>query len=204
MSFGVFSLAAICEGASHVLPAAAAVTSDFYPSLAKDAAGFARAAWHAEQPSARPISSRRFRHTAGCGNASSLRSIKVTLSVHPLFGQVLTLRSDRGRLTTFGEMDGELRHLPRAWTSLCPRPKPLELDGQPVFLAPHSLRELSAWVAYRSKDKGRKFAVTIDRCDKGNHDKGHGGGAESTAAMVGQARSAGVGGRGRSGEGGKQ
>ena len=102
--------------------------------------------------------------------------------------------SEYGRHSVRAETgDGVLIQLPLAWTTLIPRPDPLELQGQAVRLAPEALYELAKWVAARvsgtQPSDGRKLAVGTGRSDnKGNAGRTPSG-ARSTAAVVGQARS---------------
>lgn len=133
-----------------------------------------------------------------------MRSARVTLAVHPLFGQELAVRSAHGpdgvRVET---ADGKLRLLPLAWTSLRPRGEPLAHEGQLVRLAPEALLELAAWVKARgtrpepSARDGEKFAPEIDPGDKTADGKGFARGSVSATSVVGQARSHKTGRRGK-------
>ena len=79
--------------------------------------------------------------------------MKVTLAVHPRFGEELAVRRTYGRSAVWVETPEErLFEVPRAWTTLCPRAAPLAAQGRPVRLAPDALRELAGWVAARTAD----------------------------------------------------
>ncbi len=79
--------------------------------------------------------------------------MKVTLAIHPRFGEELPVRQTYGRSAVWVETPEErLIKLPRAWTTLFPRTDPLTAQGRPVRLAPDALRELAAWVAARTAD----------------------------------------------------
>ena len=103
---------------------------------------------------------------------------------------VSTFGRDAVRVET---VDGKLILVPLAWTSMRPRPSPLELKGQSVRLAADALRELAAWVAARTTTlqphKGKKFAAKIGKRDKKNNGEHCSSGSGSVAAVVEQAGS---------------
>jgi hypothetical protein len=121
---------------------------------------------------------------------------KVTLAVHPRFGEEVAV-SPHGRHSVWAETpDGRHSLLPLRWTTLHPRAEPLSKDGRAVRLAPESLRELSAWVvartfAARSCD-GKKLASESGKREKVGDGEDSAGGIGSTTTVVGQARSSGV------------
>jgi len=138
-----------------------------------------------------------------------LRNARVTLEVHPLFGQELGVRSSYGTNGVWAETaDGKRRLLPLAWTSLRPRREPLELEGQAVRLAPNALLELAGWVAARAGGStpsfGEKVAVEIGPDDNKEDVQTTRRGADTAAAMVGKARSPGSCSRVKRGDGGRR
>lgn len=112
----------------------------------------------------------------------------MTLAVHPRFGEKLEVLGPYGQYAVWVETaDGQLRLLPRVWTSLEPRCAPLELGGRAVRLGPMELRELAAWVSART-EAGKKFATGIAESDKPEHGALSARGDDSAASVVGEAR----------------
>jgi len=114
--------------------------------------------------------------------------VTVTLAVHPLRGEELTVTAAYGRGAVRAETaDGTIRLLPLAWTSLQPRPDPLALDGHVVRLAPEALRALASWV--HARVDGEK----LDLSDREDHKPVDGvsklaPASPAAAAVVGKAR----------------
>lgn len=99
-------------------------------------------------------------HNAGDRTATPFSEERITLRVHPYFGQpIFILR--RGSEAVWVELqDGRCTILPVEWTSLHPRPRPLKHRGRSVRLAPESLQALSRWVTARLEGEataGRKL-----------------------------------------------
>jgi hypothetical protein len=96
--------------------------------------------------------------------------VKVTLAVHPRFGEELPVRRTYGRYAVWVETPEErLLRVPLAWTTLRPRADPLAVEGRTVRLAPEALRELAAWVATRTTDAEaheRKDGQEVGHFDK--------------------------------------
>lgn len=110
----------------------------------------------------------------------------MTLAVHPLFGEEVSVVAMYGRHGVWAETsDGKLRLLPVAWTSLHPRREPLEMGGRSVRLSPEALGELSAWVSARLDVKRLDAVDPEDQkpCDDGDGPRAR----ADVAAVVGQA-----------------
>ena len=116
----------------------------------------------------------------------------MALAVHPRFGEEVSVVALYGRSGVWAEtLDGTLRLFPLTWTSLHPRPGPLEVDGQTVRLSPEALRALSAWVGVRVDVEG------LDPTDREDQKRGDDVGDElraraEVATVVGQAGSPGL------------
>jgi hypothetical protein len=114
--------------------------------------------------------------------------VTVTLAIHPLCGEELTVIAAYGRSAVQAETaEGKLRLLSLAWTSLQPRPNPLAFEGHVVRLAPDALHALASWVAARSGCQKLDLADREDQKPDNVVGKHVAAGA-AAAAMVGQAR----------------
>ena len=121
--------------------------------------------------------------TAGHRFGNVRHEVTVTLRAHPRFGETVTVLAAYGRDGLWVEgQDGVGLHLPVSWTSLRPRPAPLEWRGQAVRLSPEALCALGAWVAARCREEASLAAGNLAevpmRWDKELHvgvDAGDGG-----------------------------
>ena len=127
-------------------------------------------------------------------DTTSSRTTRITLRVHPYFGQTVRVVQAYGVGQIRAEAaDGQVILLRLEWTELgdcCAR---LQVDGRPVRLAPEGLRELVRWV-----DKHMGGVAGRDSCKKLGHgrplgmssDHGRGLPAMRAAAVVRWAREA--------------
>ena len=79
---------------------------------------------------------------------------KITLPVHPRFGEEVAVQWSYGARAVRIETDQQLRLIvPLAWTDLKPRLLPAEHIGRPVHLLSEALLELAAWVVARESGR---------------------------------------------------
>ena len=125
----------------------------------------------------------------------------LSLAVHPWQGEtVRILRASIDgpvwieREAEEGEGAADIRIVPRSWTALVPRTGPLQVDGQPVRLAPEALRELELFIVARSGGKKVARRIRSDQSDdreipvesSGGPRSGHDGAHDDRAAAEGR------------------
>lgn len=77
----------------------------------------------------------------------------ITLSVHPWFGETVSVLRGHGQDAVWVEReDGDLRIIPASWTALVPRTKLVGSDGYSGHLSLDASLELSKWVLARRKN----------------------------------------------------
>ena len=97
----------------------------------------------------------------------------LSLAVHPWHGEDVRIVRDCSVGTVWIERElekdgavGEVRIVPRTWTSLVPRAAPLLVDGKPVRLDPEAVLELARWIAAQAS--GEKVALPISTRESEN------------------------------------
>jgi hypothetical protein len=147
-----------------------------------------------------PSCSRRSKHTTERSGRKTHKSLRITLGVHPWFGQEVVVLGPFGE-GIWGELpDGRTCYLPLSWTDWRPRPDPLALRGQPVRLAPEALRSLAAWIRGRAEVRKVDTAESrkLDMRDLEDQKRSYGDGDQAraraaSAAVVGKAGASGAG-----------
>lgn len=75
---------------------------------------------------------------------------RITLAIHPWFGEEVAVRRMHGvDAVVIERAGGEQRIVPVQWTDLDPREPPVEVEGRPVRLPLTGALELGAWIAAR-------------------------------------------------------
>jgi hypothetical protein len=137
---------------------------------------------------------------------------KITLAIHPRFGEEVTVQWTYGARAVRVETDQNRRFImPTVWTDLKPRPSWGEHAGIVVHLDPWALHELAGWIEVRTKkvDKESQRLAHVKKCHQTRHPDGEQSPSEtiipakqrynaasgrqhrrqSASAVVGQARS---------------
>jgi hypothetical protein len=97
--------------------------------------------------------------------ASSVRA-KITLPIHPRFGEEVVIRRCHGVGIVLVETQGGAQHLllPLEWTDLkAPAHFATVHSEQNVHLAPQALRELAAWIEAQGAEKESKEVGHFDK-----------------------------------------
>jgi len=102
----------------------------------------------------RPWSPQRPQHNARRATTTSWSRARITLAVHPRFGEEVAVQWSYGARAVLVETNQHLRLIvPLAWTDLKPRLLPAEHRGRPVYLLSEALLQLAAWVQARASGK---------------------------------------------------
>ena len=111
-----------------------------------------------DSPSSRvslPWCPQRPQQNARRATTTSWSRAKITLPVHPRFGEEVAVQWSYGARAVRIETDQHLRLIvPLAWTDLAPRLLAAEHNGRPLHLLPEGLLELAAWVEARVFGRG--------------------------------------------------
>lgn len=81
--------------------------------------------------------------------------MKITLPIHPKFGEEVVIRRSHGAGIVLVQTPGGAHHMvPLEWTDLNPAALVTSVhSGRTVHLAPEALRELAAWIGARGAEK---------------------------------------------------
>jgi hypothetical protein len=91
--------------------------------------------------------------------------VKITLPIHPRFGEEVVIRRSHGAGIVLVEtQEGGHLMVPLEWTELKPPALPAAVhSARTVHLAPEPLRELAAWIGAREAEKSSEEVGHFDK-----------------------------------------